>query len=113
MSTSRLRTLDAAWLRMDRPAHPMAITSLLTFADPVTFDEVRALVDSRLLRIRRFREACPPGLEAVLMRCLAKRPADRWQNAEELVHALEPFAVSSGGTTPAQTRPTTATTTTC
>ncbi len=51
------------------------------------------------------RPACPPGLEAVIMRCLEKRPADRWQTAEELHAQLEPLATPSGGTTPMATRP--------
>jgi eukaryotic-like serine/threonine-protein kinase len=51
------------------------------------------------------RPACPPGLEAVIMRCLEKRPADRWQTAEELLGQLEPLVALSGGTTPTATRP--------
>jgi serine/threonine-protein kinase len=51
------------------------------------------------------RPACPPGLEAVIMRCLEKRPADRWQTAEELLAQLEPLATPSGGMTPTATRP--------
>jgi len=51
------------------------------------------------------RPACPPGLEAVIMKCLAKRPADRWQTADELLAQLEPLATPSGGTTPTATRP--------
>jgi Tol biopolymer transport system component len=51
------------------------------------------------------RPACPPGLEAVIMKCLAKRPADRWQTADELLAQLEPLATPSGGTTPTATQP--------
>ena len=51
------------------------------------------------------RPACPAELEAVIMKCLAKRPADRWQTADELLAALEPLAMPSGGTTPTTTRP--------
>ena len=51
------------------------------------------------------RPTCPPGLESVLMRCLEKRPADRWQSADELLAQLEPLLTPSGGTTPAATRP--------
>jgi hypothetical protein len=56
--------------------------------------------------VRTHRPACPADLEAVIMRCLAKRAADRFQSAEEIVEALEPLSVSSGGITPTQTRPT-------
>jgi eukaryotic-like serine/threonine-protein kinase len=41
-----------------------------------------------------------PGLDTLVMRCLAKRPADRFQTANELVLALEPLTTPSGGMTP-------------
>jgi len=51
------------------------------------------------------RPACPAELETVIMKCLAKRPADRWQTADELLAQLEPLSAPSGGTTPTTTRP--------
>ncbi|MEO8029889.1 MAG: protein kinase [Gemmatimonadota bacterium] len=54
------------------------------------------------------RPACPPVLNAIVMKCLEKRPADRWQTAEELLAQLEPLVASSGGVTPTQTQPTAA-----
>ncbi len=51
------------------------------------------------------RPACPPALAQIVMRCLEKRPADRWQTADELLAQLEPLATPSGGTTPTGTRP--------
>jgi eukaryotic-like serine/threonine-protein kinase len=52
--------------------------------------------------VARVRASVPPALAAVIMRCLEKRPADRWQSADELLHQLEAMATPSGGTAPTQ-----------
>jgi len=67
-----------------------------------------AHVTQRAEAVTTRRPAVPPALGAVVMKCLEKRPADRWQTAEALLAALEPLATPSGGVTPAQTQPTSA-----
>ncbi len=51
------------------------------------------------------RPSVPPGLAALVARCLEKKPADRWQTAEELAQQLELMATPSGGTTPTMAVP--------
>ena len=46
------------------------------------------------------RPSVPGALSALIMRCLEKHPADRWENADELLHQLEAMATPSGGLTP-------------
>jgi tRNA A-37 threonylcarbamoyl transferase component Bud32 len=55
--------------------------------------------------VTKHRDTVPAALESVVMRCLEKRPADRWQSAEELLPQLEALATPSGGVTPTDTRP--------
>jgi TolB-like protein/tetratricopeptide (TPR) repeat protein/tRNA A-37 threonylcarbamoyl transferase component Bud32 len=53
------------------------------------------------------RAACPPLLAALVMKCLEKRPADRWQSADEVTRQLDAMATSSGGMTPTSAVPAT------
>jgi len=55
--------------------------------------------------VERHRPTVAPALAQIIMKCLAKKPADRWQTADEVLQHLEPLATPSGGTTPTQTAP--------
>jgi serine/threonine-protein kinase len=46
----------------------------------------------------------PAGLEAVVMRCLAKSPDDRWATMEDLVMALQPRSAPAAGSDPVMAR---------
>jgi serine/threonine protein kinase/Tol biopolymer transport system component len=50
--------------------------------------------------VTQHRQQLPPGLAQAIMRCLEKRPSDRWQSAADLHAALEPYATTSGATAP-------------
>ena len=50
--------------------------------------------------VAKHRETLSPALAELVMRCLAKKPADRWQTAADLVHQLEVLATPSGGMQP-------------
>ncbi|HEX9632105.1 MAG TPA: protein kinase [Gemmatimonadales bacterium] len=54
--------------------------------------------------VERHRATVPAGLAAIVMRCLEKKPADRWQRADELHAALDVVA-TSGASTPMDTAP--------
>ncbi len=55
--------------------------------------------------VETYRPEVSPGLSQVVMRCLAKRPGDRWQTAEEVRAQLEPLATPSGGSAATGARP--------
>src|SRR5438552_1922637 len=48
--------------------------------------------------VTQHRDSVPPALAALIMRCLAKLPADRPQSAEELLGQLEAMATPTGAT---------------
>jgi serine/threonine-protein kinase len=55
---------------------------------------------------REKRAAIPGALAEVVMKCLSKQPADRWQSAAEVRNQLETLLTTpSGGLTPTSTRP--------
>jgi serine/threonine-protein kinase len=55
--------------------------------------------------VTKYRESVPSALEHLVMKCLEKKAADRWQSAEELLPQLEALATPSGGITPTGTMP--------
>jgi tRNA A-37 threonylcarbamoyl transferase component Bud32 len=50
--------------------------------------------------IERLRPATPPALAALVMQCLAKRPADRPQSANEVQNVLDALGTPTGGIAP-------------
>ncbi|MDP9176143.1 MAG: protein kinase [Gemmatimonadota bacterium] len=52
--------------------------------------------------VTQHRQQLPPGLAQTIMRCLEKRASDRWQTADDLHAALEPYATTSGATAASQ-----------
>src|SRR5207249_2945959 len=60
----------------------------------------RCRTPGREAREHPHRPSVPGALGALIMRCLEKHPADRWETADELLHQLEAMATPSGGMTP-------------
>ena len=50
--------------------------------------------------ITKRRSNIPPGLAAIVMRSLEKRPADRYQTAHDVMHDLDALTTPSGGMAP-------------
>ncbi|HYD39373.1 MAG TPA: WS/DGAT domain-containing protein [Anaeromyxobacter sp.] len=83
-----MRRVDAAWLRMDRPANSADIVALLELAEPLSFGRAWALVEERVLGLRRFRQRVhDPGLGPV-----------RWEDDPgfELARHLDQAALEPG-----------------
>jgi serine/threonine-protein kinase len=79
------------------------LTGRSPFAGMAPQQTLAAQIHNKPAPISDYRSEIPAGLAAIVMRCLAKNPADRWQSADELHAALEPFSVTSGASTPAAT----------
>jgi len=81
------------------------LTGRAPFSATTAQEMLAAHVTAEPEPLEQHRSTVSPALAAVVMKCLAKKPADRWQTADELLAALEPLATPSGGITPAQTQP--------
>jgi tetratricopeptide (TPR) repeat protein/tRNA A-37 threonylcarbamoyl transferase component Bud32 len=82
---------------------------LLTGRPPFSGDTSQQVLAAHVTEtpdpVTKYRSTVPEGLAELVMRCLAKKPADRWQSAEELLPQLAAYTTPSGGTTPTGTRP--------
>lgn len=80
------------------------LTGKIPFTGKTAQQVLAAHVTQPPVPVEQHRAAVPPELSAVIMKCLAKDPADRWQSGEQLLTQLEPLAASIGGRTPASVR---------
>jgi len=82
---------------------------MLTGEPPHTGNTAQAIISRIMMEqptsIRLLRETVPEHVEQMVMKALAKVPADRWQSADEMLPHLEATAGTSGGLTPTSTRP--------
>ncbi len=92
--------------RVDIYAVGVLAYELLTGRPPFTGTTPQMVLSAHITEapepITKYRETVPPALALLVMRCLEKKPADRWQSAEELLSQLGALATPSGGITPAQ-----------
>ena len=83
---------------------------MLSGRTPFTAPTAQALLAAHITQtpepVTKHRTAVPVALNNLLMRCLEKRAADRWQSAAELLGQLEAYATpSTGGMTPTSSAP--------
>src|SRR5690349_18050070 len=90
--------------RVDVYAFGIMAYEMLTGAPPFTGRSPQAVLGAHLVSIpepvTNHRPGLPPGLSALIMRCLQKHAADRPQTAGELMVALDTLTTPSGGTVP-------------
>ena len=75
------------------------------FAAPTPQAMLAAHISERPDPPSKYRSAVPPTMNELVLRCLEKNPADRWQSADEVLGRLEALATPTGGLTPVSTTP--------
>ncbi len=77
---------------------------MLTGQPPFTAASPQAMLAAQVTQapasVSSIRAAVPHGLETVVMRCLEKRAADRWQKATEILPHLDAVLSGSGSLSP-------------
>ena len=92
---------DAAWFRMDRPTNLMVVNSVMWLAEPIDFEEVKAvlkllLAEGRAVRVSAelyFDAAALAALEARLVAHLEEHQAITTQEFKELVGATRKHVI--------------------
>ena len=82
---------------------------MLTGRPPFTGSTAQAVLAAHVMQnadpITTHRASVPAGLAEVIMRCLAKKAADRWQRADEMIPHLDALLTPTAGMTPTTTQP--------
>ena len=62
MVRQRFSKVDTVLFRMDNPVDPINVTGVLVLGAPMDLEELRAIIETRLLRLNRFRQRVVPSL---------------------------------------------------
>lgn len=76
------------------------LTAKLPFQGTVITEVIARVLTEEPPRPTALRPDIPADLEAVVLRCLQKKPDDRYQSVNELVAALSPFLIAGAGLVP-------------
>jgi serine/threonine-protein kinase len=94
--------------RHDLYSFGCVLYEMLAGQPPFTGDDSQAMLASHVLErprpLSELRPDAPVRLSQAIMRCLEKKPADRWDTAGELLAELEAVATPSGGVAPSEPR---------
>ncbi len=106
MAPEQLRSAKSVDARADIWAIGVVMYELLSGKLPFEAGSVPelfvAVLEQSPVSLRARRQDVPSGLEEVVMRCLAREAADRYQNVADLAEALAPFVAN--GTHPSVER---------
>lgn len=82
--------VDSAWLHMDDADNLMVVTLVLMFEQPIAYERIRELIETRLLKIPRFRQRIVPARSRVL-----SFGGPEWEEDPEfdIARHLEPVAL--------------------
>ena len=81
------------------------LTGQPPFVGPTAQAVLSAHVTESPESITKRRDTVSPALAELVERCLAKKPADRWQSAQEVRRQLDALTTPTAGMTPTDTRP--------